>query len=188
MQHAVYAANPGGESKRSALRRHVTLLRDRVRHLGVPFTLDVFGLTTSSSDGMGIGQYWDDLSELADVLLPMVYPSHYPRGSYGIRYPNSEPYRIVRRALEDGIMRSSRLASPARIRPYLQAFTLRRPRYTAAEVRAQIQAVEDLGLTDWVLWNASGRYPAAALRPKRRPAVVAPVAVGVNEGALPQNQ
>ncbi len=186
MQNAVYVANRTGESKRAAQRRHVAMLRDRVKHLGVPFTLDVFGLSTSSRGGMGIGQYWDDLSELADVLLPMVYPSHYPRGSYGIRYPNAEPYRVVRRALEDGIMRSADLSQPARIRPYLQAFTLRRPRYTAAEVRAQIQAVEDVGLTDWILWNASGRYPAAAFRPKRLPAVVAPVAVSVNEGPLQQ--
>ena len=37
-------------------------------------------------------------------------------------------------------------------------------RYTAREVRAQIEAVEDVGLTDWVMWNASGRYPAAAFR------------------------
>ena len=186
MQNAVFVANTTGESKRSAQRRHVALLGDRVRHLGVPFTLDVFGLTTSATNGMGIGQYWDDLSEAADVLLPMVYPSHYPRGSYGIRYPNAEPYRVVRRALEEGVIRSSRLRNPATIRPYLQAFTLRRPRYTATEVRAQIQAVEDVGLTDWVLWNASGRYPAAAFRPKRRPpAYVAPV-VGFEEGPLPQ--
>jgi hypothetical protein len=98
MQNAVYVANTSGESKRSAQRRHVTMLRDRVKHLGVPFTLDVFGLTTSATNGMGIGQYWDDLSEVADVLLPMVYPSHYPRGSYGIRHPNAEPYRVGRHA------------------------------------------------------------------------------------------
>jgi hypothetical protein len=165
LNNAVYVARNDGESKRAAMRRHVGLLRDRVTRLGVPFTLDVFGLTTSARGGMGIGQYWEDLSQLADVLLPMVYPSHYPRGSYGISYPNAEPYTIVRRALEDGITRSADLANAARIRPYLQAFTLRRPRYTAAHVRAQIRAVEDAGLTDWVLWNASGRYPAAALRP-----------------------
>ncbi len=164
MQAAVFRARQGSDSKRAAVRRNVGLLKERVERVGVPFTIDVFGLTTTSNDGMGIGQHWEDLAELADVLLPMVYPSHYPRGAYGIPYPNAEPYTVVRRALEDGLVRSRRLRDPARIRPYLQAFTLRRPRYTAAEVRAQIQAVEDAGLTDWILWNASGRYPAAALR------------------------
>ena len=33
--------------------------------------------------------------------------------------------------------------------------------------RDQIDAVHDLGLTDWVLWNASGRYPAGAFLPNR---------------------
>ncbi|UCF42005.1 MAG: GTP-binding protein [Gemmatimonadota bacterium] len=178
MERAMFPARMGQESKRAAVRRQVALLKEEVGRLGVPFTLDVFGLTTSAGGSMGIGQNWDDLSELADVLLPMVYPSHYPRGSYGIPYPNAEPYLVVRRALEDGVLRSQRLRDPARIRPYLQAFTLRRPRYTAAEVRAQIQAVEDVGLTDWVLWNASGRYPAAALRSDLRSsdAVLGPIA------------
>jgi hypothetical protein len=181
LNNAMYAARNGNESKRAAMRRHVGLLRDRVSRLGVPFTLDVFGLTTSARNGMGIGQYWEDLSHLADVLLPMVYPSHYPRGSYGIAHPNSEPYVIVRRALEDGITRSAAVASAARIRPYLQAFTLRRPRYTATHVREQIRAVEDVGLTDWVLWNASGRYPAGALRPLRYPPALLAPAVGQSE-------
>ena len=115
---------------------------------------------------MGIGQHWEDLVQLADVVLPMVYPSHYRRGSFGFSHPNAEPYAIVRKALEDGIRRNSVARGRARIRPYLQSFTLGKPRYTPVEVRAQIQATEDLGLTDWVLWNARGVYPAAALRPK----------------------
>jgi hypothetical protein len=164
LERAVFAARRLGESRRAAIRRQVTMLRDRVTGLGVPFTLDVFGLTTAAAGDMGIGQSWDDLSQLADVLLPMVYPSHYPRGAYGIAYPNAEPYETVRRAVLDGVRRSAALPRAARIRPYLQAFTLRRPRYTAAEVRAQIEAVEDLGLTDWVLWNARGVYPDEALR------------------------
>jgi hypothetical protein len=53
---------------------------------------------------------------------------------------------------------------PATIRPYLQSFSIFRVRYAATEVREQIRASEDLGLTDWVLWNSSGNYPAAAFR------------------------
>lgn len=175
MARAVFQARRPGDTQRAALKRHLTLLADRVGALGVPFTVDVFGLTTSTPDGMGIGQHWDDIAQVADVVLPMVYPSHYPRGSYGIRHPNAEPYATVRRALEDGIRRNERLPKAARIRPYLQAFSIFGVRYSTAEVRAQIQAVEDLGLTDWILWNARGVYPAQALRPAGppRPAVAA---------------
>ncbi len=172
LDRTVYRAREQGESRRQAIRRNVTVLRDRVRALGVPFTLDVFGLTTSATGDLGIGQHWDDLSELADVLLPMVYPSHYGRGSYGIAFPNAEPYAVVRRALLDGVSRSEGLRRPAKIRPYLQAFSLRPPRYTAEHVREQIEAVKDVGLTDWVLWNARGVYPAAAFQ--RVPALPTP--------------
>ena len=166
LQHAVFEARQNKETRRSAIRRQVTLLRDRLKPLGVPFTLDVFGLATSATNDMGIGQYWDDLSPLADVLLPMVYPSHYPRGSYGITFPNAEPYETIRRALADGIRRSELIPNAATIRPYLQSFSIRGVRYTSDLLRAQIQAAEDLGITDWVFWNARGVYPVDAFRPK----------------------
>ena len=165
MRHAVFGARQNKESRRSAIRRQVTLLRDRVKPLGVPFTLDVFGLSMTATNDMGIGQYWDDLSPLADVLLPMVYPSHYPRGSYGISFPNADPYETIRRALQDGIRRSESIPNAAKIRPYLQAFSIRGVRYTSDLLRAQIQAAEDLGITDWIFWNARGVYPADAFRP-----------------------
>lgn len=164
LDRTVYPARRPGESKRAGVRRNVALVRERMQRHGIPITLDVFGLATSGEGDLGIGQAWDDLSPLADVLLPMVYPSHYRRGAYGIAHPNAEPYRVVRRALEDGLARNARLASPAKIRPYLQSFSIFGVRYTAHEVREQIRATEDVGLTDWIMWNASGNYPAAAFR------------------------
>ncbi len=165
LARAVYPAKEENATRRSAIKRYLEFLKERIGDLGVPFTIDVFGLTTSATNDLGIGQYWDDLVGAAEVVLPMVYPSHYARGAFGFSRPNDKPYEVVRLALESGIRRSASIERAARIRPYLQSFTLGRPRYTAVEVRAQIQAVEDLGLTDWILWNASGRYPAGALRP-----------------------
>jgi hypothetical protein len=169
LQRAIYPARRSGESKRAGIRRNLTILRERINALGVPFTLDVFGLTTSATNDLGIGQYWEDVLELADVVLPMVYPSHYYAGAYGLPWPNAEPYEVVRRALEDGLRRARNMSAPAKIRPFLQSFSIRRVRYTALEVRAEIDAVEDLGLTDWVLWNASGRYPPGAFRRSEAP-------------------
>ena len=73
---------------------------------------------------MGIGQYWEDLVTTADVVLPMVYPSHYFRGVYNLKHPNIEPYKVIRRAMQDALRRSAPLGKTAEIRPYLQAFTL----------------------------------------------------------------
>ena len=165
LARTVYPSRRDGESKRAAIRRNVAILRQHVKRAGVPFTVDVFGLTSSATGDLGIGQVWEDLAGTADVVLPMVYPSHYHRGSYGIAHPNAEPYETVRRALTDAIARSRAMAHSAKIRPYLQSFSIFRVRYRAAEVRAQITAAEELGIHDWILWNASGNYPADALRP-----------------------
>ncbi|MGH7700273.1 MAG: putative glycoside hydrolase [Gemmatimonadales bacterium] len=169
---AIFPARRRGDTPRTSVQRHVRLLVDRLDHLGVPVTFDVFGLTASATGDMGIGQVWEDFVTVADVVLPMVYPSHYYRGAYGLAHPNAHPYVVVRKALEDALDRT-RDPGAARIRPYLQAFTLGRrlPRYTAHEIREQIRATEDVGLTSWVLWNPRSVYQRGALRPYYQGAV-----------------
>lgn len=161
MVRAVFPARRAGESTRAAVIRQLALLRDRIKPLGVPYTIDVFGMTTNAVVDMGIGQVWEDLISTADVVLPMVYPSHYYQSMYGARRPNNEPYRVVKAALADGIRRAQQLNVPtAEIRPYLQAFTLGRPRYTPQLVREQIRAAADVGIHGWVLWNPRSSYDA----------------------------
>jgi hypothetical protein len=175
MASAVFAARDSGETKRVGVARGLGILRERTKPLGVPSTIDVFGLTTTATGDLGIGQTWEDLVTSADVVLPMVYPSHYYRGMYQSRHPNGEPYRIVRRALEDALRRSTPLGKTAEIRPYLQAFTLGPPRYTPVEVRAQIRAVTDLGLASWVLWNPRSAYDPGIFLAKPSATALAPV-------------
>jgi len=167
METAIFSARANGETQRAAVRRHIKLLTDFVRPMGVPVTFDVFGLTASVTTGdLGIGQVWEDFSDVADVLLPMVYPSHYKGGSFGFRSPNANPYGVVRYALSDALSRS-RAPNTAEIRPYLQAFTLGRrlPRYTPVEIRDQIRAAKDVGIESWVLWNPRSVYQRASLPP-----------------------
>jgi hypothetical protein len=169
MATAIFPAHRSGQTQREAVRAHVALLSDRLRPLGVPVTFDIFGLTASTPSGdLGIGQVWEDFVRVADVVLPMVYPSHYYRGAFGYAWPNGQPYRVVRSALVDALERSRPLPGSAEIRPFLQAFTLGRrlPRYTPFEIREQIRAAEDLGITSWVLWNPRSVYQRGALRPK----------------------
>ena len=148
------------------MRRNIQLLKALVAPFGAPVTFDIFGLTASATDDMGIGQVWEDFSSIADVVLPMVYPCHDQAGAYGLAWPNGQPYKVVRRALEEALGRS-RAPDAAAIRPYLQAFTLGRrlPRYTPFEIREQIRAAEEVGITSWVLWNPRSVYQRDALRP-----------------------
>ena len=170
MATAIFPAHRSGETQREAVRNHITLLRNRLKPLGVPVTFDIFGLTASATTGdLGIGQVWEDFINVADVVLPMVYPSHYYRGAFGLAWPNGQPYCVVHAALSDALQRSRPHPAAAEIRPFLQAFTLGRrlPRYTPSEIREQIRAVEDLGITSWVLWNPRSVYQRESLRPKK---------------------
>lgn len=176
LETARFTSRRNGETTRAAVARHLRLLRDRVHPLGVPFTVDIFGMTASADRDLGIGQVWEDLASTADVVLPMVYPSHYFKGFYSFLHPNSEPYAVVKRALEDAERRSAPLPHPAKIRPYLQAFTLGHPRYTPIEIRDQIRAAADVGIHSWVLWNARGVYDPRIFEPRSTSVAARPAA------------
>jgi len=153
-----------GRLRAQVIRDQLGVLRERLAPLGVPVTIDVFGLTTSDTTDMGIGQRWEMFVDRADVVLPMTYPSHYAPGSYGFAKPNARPYEVLAHALKDARRRSAGIAGAARIVPWYQDFTLGRPRYGAAQVRAQIRAGYDNGFHEWMLWNPGSNYTIAALR------------------------
>ncbi len=180
MATAIFPSRRPGETQRAAVRASVAMLVQRLEPLGVPVTFDIFGLTASATGDLGIGQVWEDFITVADVVLPMVYPSHYYRGSYGYERPNANPYAIVKNALGEALARSRPHAKSATIRPFLQAFTLGRrlPRYTPHEVREQVRAAEELGITSWVLWNPRSVYQRDALRPYRTEVRTASSGVG----------
>jgi hypothetical protein len=154
-----------GRARDEVIRQQLGYLRSRVKPLGVPMAIDVFGLTTTDSTDMGIGQRWEQFADQADFVLPMTYPSHYGRGSYGIARPNANPYDVIDHALTDGIARNRNVPGAAEIVPWYQDFTLGAPRYGVKQVRAQMQAGYDHGIRSWILWNAGSSYTVSALRP-----------------------
>jgi hypothetical protein len=152
-----------GRVRAQVIRDQLGRLRKRVTAMGVPMTIDVFGLTTSDSTDMGIGQRWEMFVDQADAVLPMTYPSHYAPGSYGVAVPNAHPYEIIGHALRDAKRRTAGIGGAARIVPWYQDFTLGAPRYGVEQVRAQIRAGHDAGFDEWLLWNPGSRYTIAAL-------------------------
>ncbi len=156
--------NSEGRSKEAAVRAFLDHSRQQLRGMGVEVTADVFGVTTSAGD-VGIGQVWEDFIDVVDVALPMIYPSHYWRGSFGIERPNAFPYEIVKRALSDAVRRSEAVEGAGATRPWLQDFTMGEPAYGAPEVRAQIQAAYDVGVHEWIMWNPGSRYTVEAFEP-----------------------
>jgi hypothetical protein len=127
--------------------------------LNVRTTADIFGLVATVGGALEVGQKWEPMVQSVDVVLPMVYPSHYPHGAFGIQYPNSKPYEVIHTAISRGRVRTEALGLKGqRVRPWLQAFSLGPPKYGAAEIEAQKKAVYDSGYESWVLWHPGSSY------------------------------
>jgi len=161
---AVYPGS-GDQPMAGAIHDLLAHSREVLSEAGALVTADVFGVTTTAKRDVGIGQVWESIIDAVDVALPMVYPSHYWTGSFGIEKPNAYPYEVVRWALEDALERSAEVEGAGLTRPWLQDFSLGQPRYEAPEVRAQIQATYDAGIQEWILWNPGARYSEGALEP-----------------------
>jgi len=151
---------------------------------------DLFGMTTTNSDDLSIGQVLERALPYFDYIAPMVYPSHYPPGFIGLGNPNDHVYEVVNYSLDQAVPRvvasttkqfsyayeRMGTSTPAvykkpvykktALRPWLQDFDYG-GNYGPAEVRAQIQATYDAGLTSWMLWDPANRYTPSALEAKR---------------------
>lgn len=153
----------GGRTRPEVLREFFMYVRASMSDVDVPISADLFGLTTSATGDLGIGQVLEDALAYFDYVAPMVYPSHYGYGFNGIAKPATKPYEVIKYALEGGIEKAQRASvPPEKIRPWLQDFDLGAT-YTPDMVRAQIQATYDVGLDSWMLWNAGARYQKKAL-------------------------
>jgi hypothetical protein len=153
-----------GRLRAQVIRDQLLATREWLRPLGVPFTIDVFGLTATDTTDMGIGQKWELFVNTADVVLPMMYPSHYAPGTYRLANPNARPYETIDRGLRDIARRTAGIPDAGKVVPWYQDFTLGPPRYGAAQVRAQIEAGYANGVRSWILWNPGSRYTVGALK------------------------
>jgi hypothetical protein len=120
----------------------------------------VFGIAATRPDE--IAQDIPRMAATVDFIAPMVYPSHWGPGEYGVANPNASPYDITYRSLVD--FQSQVNGTGASLIAWLQDFSLG-VEYGPAEVQAQIDAAKDAGVLDFLLWDAAATYTAAALSP-----------------------
>ncbi len=136
--------------------------RQALAPYGVFLAADVFGLVTSFATDMRIGQVFENVARQVDFVCPMMYPSHYAPGNYGLPDPDAEPYLTIRTGLTHALDRMDGLGT-ALLRPWLQDFSWRH-RYGPDEVRAQIRAARELGVMGYMLWNPRNVYTEDAVR------------------------
>lgn len=104
------------------------------------------------------------IAPYVDALAPMIYPSHFWNGTYGIPVPAKEPYTVISKSLSDGIAKLAAVGiEKEKLRPWLQDFDLLGVAYTPEMVRAQIQAAGDVGIESWMLWDPRNIYTEEVL-------------------------
>ena len=144
---------------------------EEIKPLGVFVSCDVYGAIISSSiDAKIVGQSYFNMAKYLDYICPMVYPSHYGNGYYGLDYPDTHPYELVYHALMDSqkvLYMLDPAENKAEVRPWLQDFTAtwvsHHLKYGKEEVMNEINAVYDAGYSQWLLWNAGVIYTEEAL-------------------------
>ena len=159
-------------TKAEAVNRFLLEARIRIQDTyGVPVSADIFGIVlTSESDAAIIGQDFATLGMTGiDSCCPMVYPSHYALGTmlggHVFEYPDKEPYLMVYSVLH-ACQPTYRQEGFTNVRPYLQAFTAsyigkgNYIEYSYREINSQIKAIQDLGITEFILWDPSCNYPS----------------------------
>lgn len=181
-----------GKTKAEQLEEFFAYLHDQLQPTNLSSTnkpiisADLFGMTTTNTDDLNIGQVLERALPYFDYIAPMIYPSHYPRGFNNWANPNEHIYEVIKLAMDSAVARTVATTTPVeafghermgtstpaiyrkavydknKIRPWLQDFDYG-GNYGPTEVRAQIKATYDAGLTSWMLWAPSNRYTREAL-------------------------
>lgn len=152
-------------SKTEIIAAFTKYICENLQKEGIKVSADVFGAVVISDIDAGIvGQDFIEMSKYLDYICPMVYPSHYAEGTFGIDYPNADPYHIILKNMKVGQAKIDSIEGGRRavMRPWLQDFTIDSLKpyvaYDMEEIKAQIQGANDAGVQEWLFWNAAGSY------------------------------
>ncbi|GAA0301294.1 hypothetical protein GGQ92_001386 [Gracilibacillus halotolerans] len=160
-----YADFEGSEVKQrvEAVTDFVAYAREELQYYNVDVSVDIFGYSATIEEAPGIGQNFSKIASNVDVISSMIYPSHWTP-YFGIDFPDREPYRLVDEyaKVENEVL--DKLENRPISRPWIQDFEA--PwlysgptfQYDAPEVEAQIRALNENGIDEFLIWNASNVY------------------------------
>jgi hypothetical protein len=164
LANASYGVPNNDETRPAAIGSFLQKMYAAIAPTHAFLSADVFGLTLWETGDGQIGQNLETMVKYLDYICPMIYPSHFADGSMGFDNPNDHPYEVILWSLQNGEERIPE--QKAKLRPWLQDFSLGDGiAYGPNEVKRQIDATNDAGLTGWMLWNAANAYHTTALGP-----------------------
>lgn len=173
MKDANYTWMTASSTKALMLESFFSYLHENMKNVGAVTSVDIFGMTTTVTNDMGIGQVLEKALPYFDYVAPMVYPSHYPQHWNGFANPADHPYEVINIAMSGGRSREVALnisnglatSTPSKLRAWIQDFDLGAD-YDAAKIQAQIKGNYDADVPSWMLWSAANKYTVEALLPE----------------------
>lgn len=153
-----------GKEKDEGIESFLKFAKEELKPYNVNISADVFGIITHSWDDKpeDIGQTWRKIADNVDYICPMIYPSHYGPGNYGFEVPDQHPYEVMRMSVMEAIERNAAEKNPGKIRPWIQGFTATWVKghidYSAPVIASQIAACAELGINEYIVWNAANNY------------------------------
>jgi hypothetical protein len=156
-----YAAMPPADGHRSlAIKAFVRRVHEVTQSKHVPLSLDIFGVaaTGSPSDIEALGQNIGVIGDEAEVLSPMLYPSHYADGYNGFDQPGNHPeiVGIGTRAAVDKL-KNAKITSTL-MRPWMQASAYRASAFGPQYIKDEIRSAEASGAVGWLMWDPDNNY------------------------------
>lgn len=101
MKNVNFGEEAKAKTKKDIITEFTKYACDELQPLGVFVSADVYGaIIDSKVDAEIVGQDYAMMANYLDYICPMIYPSHYADGSYGLEHPDLEPYNLIRKALE----------------------------------------------------------------------------------------
>ena len=153
-----------GDKRVGAITGYVRRAREAISAYGLPVAVDVFGYALQAGRASGIGQDFSEISNEADIMCSMIYPSHWGPYSFDIEKPDLEPYELVSRYLKEEQAIFKDLEHTPQSRPWIQDFTAswigegNWMVYDAEAVQAEVDAIYESGQKEYLIWNATNTY------------------------------
>jgi hypothetical protein len=122
-------------------------------------SLDLFGVAATGirDDIEKLGQDIAVVSQGAEAISPMVYPSHYNKGYNNWEIPGDHA-EIVGIGTKAALDQLKKAGLSTHVRSWIQAFPYKSPAYSAAYIAAQAKSAEANGGKGWLMWNPGSEY------------------------------
>ena len=156
-----FAKLPDPSKRSEIIADFVKRVHAETKPAGVLLSLDLFGVTATGarSDIDRLGQDITVVGPEAEVIMPMVYPSHYDKGYNGWDQPGDHP-EIVGIGVKGAVAQLAKVKSTTVVRAWIQAFAWRTSIYGTKYVVDQTRSAEANGGVGWGMWSPSCEYSA----------------------------